>query len=297
MHSSCEGLEERVGTSASLDQDPEGWGRTDEHRGMPLAGRLLRMDASVGPTNMGVDEALATLCRGEVILRFYGWETPALSIGYAQRTDAIDLAACRRSAVELVRRPTGGRAVLHQRDLTYSLILPLRPPWTKLSIAESYRRINVCLLRGLERLGLEVEIGLHPRQVDGALSPFCFPAISRHEVLVSGKKVIGSAQRRFPTALLQQGSILLDFDPAGILALLRPAERATAAGALGTMGSLREALGWLPDRLEVEAAIREGFVREMGVEFVEGELRPEEFRLSVELATNRYASKTWTFRC
>lgn len=254
------------------------------------------MDACTGPTNMAVDEALAALCGEAPTLRFYTWEAPTLSIGYAQRTDELDLAACRRSAVPIVRRPTGGRAVLHQHDLTYSVILPLRPPWTTCSVAESCRRINVCLLRGLQMLGAEVGLARHPRQADGALTPFCLPAASRHEVLVGGKKVIGSAQRRCATALLQQGSILLDFDPAGILALLRPAERAAAAAALGMVGSLREALGWLPDRVDVEAAIRKGFVREMGVEFLEGRLRPEEFRLAVELATSRYASEDWTFR-
>lgn len=263
---------------------------------MPPAGRLLKMGASTGAINMGVDEALATLCWDGATLRFYTWEAPTLSIGYAQRSDELDLAACRKSIVHLVRRPTGGRAVLHQQDLTYSLILSLRPPWTTFSIAESYRRINICLLRGLEMLGLDVSIGYRPRQVDGGLSPFCFSVISQHEVLVGRKKVVGSAQRRYPTALLQQGSILLDFDPTDILELLRPSERATAAGALGTVGSLREALGWLPNRLEVETAIRDGFAREMGIEFVEDKLRPEESRLSVELANTRYGSEDWTFR-
>ncbi len=254
------------------------------------------MGASAGPTNMGVDEALASLCKDGATLRFYAWENPTLSIGYSQRISDIDPVACRTSTVHLVRRPTGGRAVLHQQDLTYSLILPLRPPWTKISIRESYRQINVSMLRGLETLGLEVGLGRRSRQVNGALSPFCFTAISHYEVLVGRKKVIGSAQRRFPTALLQQGSILLDFDPAGILDLLRPAERAAAAGAFETVGSLREALGWLPDRLEVETAVRNGFAEEMGIEFVDGELQPEEFRLSVELAAARYASEDWTFR-
>ncbi|MDD5559675.1 biotin/lipoate A/B protein ligase family protein [Candidatus Methylomirabilis sp.] len=263
---------------------------------MPYTGRLLRMDVATGPTNMGVDEALATLCRESATLRFYAWEAPTLSIGYSQRSNDIDPSACRKSTVYLVRRPTGGRAVLHRQELTYSLVLPLRPPWTKISIVESYRQINACLLRGLELLGLEVRVGRRPRPVDGALSAFCFSAISQYEVLVGRKKVIGSAQRRFPTALLQQGSILLDFDPVGILDLLRPTERAAAADALGTVGSLREALGRLPHRLEVETAIRNGFAEEMGVEFVEGELRPEELRLSVELATTRYGSEDWTFR-
>lgn len=255
------------------------------------------MGASAGPINMGVDEALATLCQDGATLRFYAWEAPTLSIGCSQRSSEIDLAACRKSAVQLVRRPTGGRAVLHQQDLTYSLILPMRPPWTKLSIVESYHRINVCLLRGLEMLGLEVRVESRPRQVDGALPPFCFLTISPYEVLMGGKKVIGSAQRRFPMALLQQGSILLDFDPAGLLEFLRPAERTVGASAIGTVGSLREALGRLPNPLEVEKAIRDGFAREMGITFVEDELRSEESRLSVELANTRYGSEDWTFRC
>ena len=109
---------------------------------MGLAGRLIRMGASGCPANMGVDEALATLCRDHAILRFYGWEAPTVSIGYFQRTSEIDRGACRQSVVSVVRRPTGGRAVLHHQDLTYSLVLPLRPPWTELSVGESYRRIN-----------------------------------------------------------------------------------------------------------------------------------------------------------
>ncbi|MDE2058218.1 MAG: lipoate--protein ligase family protein [candidate division NC10 bacterium] len=263
---------------------------------MPPAGRLLRMGASAGSINMGIDEALATLCPDRATLRFYAWDAPTLSIGYAQRSDDIDLAACRKSMVHLVRRPTGGRAVLHQQDLTYSLILPLRPPWTTISIAESCRLINVYLLRGLEMLGLQVSFGHRQRQADGALSPFCFLTISPHELLVDGKKVIGSAQRRFPAALLQQGTILLDFQPVGILDLLRPAERAAAAGAVKTMGSLREALGRLPDRLNIETAIRDGLAGEMGIEFVEDELQPEEYRLATELADTRYSSEDWTFR-
>jgi lipoate-protein ligase A len=254
------------------------------------------MGAASGPANMAIDEALATLCGDSAILRFYAWEAPTLSIGFSQRSADIDLTACRKSAVHVVRRPTGGRAVLHEQELTYSLILPLRHTWARISIAESYRRINGCLLRGLEMLGLEAKVGCRQRQVDGALSPFCFPAILQHEVLADGKKVIGSAQRRFPAALLQQGSILLDFDPTGILDLVRPDERAAAAEALGTVGSLREALGWLPTRVEVETAIRGGFAEEMGVEFVDGALRPEEFGLSVELAALRYRVEDWTLR-
>jgi lipoate-protein ligase A len=262
---------------------------------MGNAGRLLMMGASDGPTNMGVDEALARSCRDHAILRFYSWDRPTLSLGYAQRAREIDLDACRASSISLVRRPTGGRAVLHQQDLTYSLILPLCLPWSELSITESYRRINACLRRGLELLGIPAR--LTPGAGDSPMSPspFCFSAVAQHEILVWGKKVIGSAQRRFPSALLQQGSILLDFDPSRLLAFLRPEMRDVAANSLAAVGSLREAMGSRPDRLEVESAIREGFWREMGLRFFEGTLDGKEVKLAGELAVGRYASEGWTF--
>lgn len=256
------------------------------------------MGASTGPINMGIDEALAVFCWDHAVLRFYEWEAPTLSIGYFQRIHEIDLEACHTTAVSIVRRPTGGRAVLHHQDLTYSLVIPLRPPWTGLSIADSYERINSCLRRGLEVLGLAGSIGTasgHAGPAGPAPSPFCFSAIARHEILVAGKKVIGSAQRRFPAALLQQGSILMDFDPAALLALLPSYARLAAGDSLGIIGSLREALGRLPDRAQVEAAISDGFAHEMGVQFTEGSLEPEEITLSEGLAVDRYASRTWTF--
>jgi len=262
---------------------------------MGRAGRLLMMGASDGPTNMAVDEALARLCLDHAVLRFYSWQPSALSIGYFQRAGEIDLAACRKSSICLVRRPTGGRAVLHQQDLTYSLVLPLRAPWREFSIAESYRLINACLQRGLELLGVSASMTIDLSHAPYP-SPFCFSTVVRHEVLVGGKKAIGSAQRRFPTALLQQGTILLDIDPTSLLALVRPDKRATMDGSLDAIGSLREALGSLPDRLEVEAAIKEGFCHEMGVEFAEGTLEREEVTLARELSVSRYASDDWTFR-
>ena len=263
---------------------------------MGLAVRLLMMGASDGPTNMGVDEALARFCRDRAALRFYSWEASTLSIGYFQRAGDIDLDACRRSSIRLVRRPTGGRAVLHEQDLTYSLVLPLRPPWREYSITESYRQINAGLQRGLELLGVQARMTIGLPRVPCPPSPFCFSAVARHEVLVGGKKVSGSAQRRFPAALLQQGTILLDFNPASLLDLLHPKKRAAAAGSIAAIGSLREALGSLPDRLEVGAAIREGFCREMGGECVDGTLDLEEVKLAGQLAAGRYVSDDWTFR-
>ncbi len=263
---------------------------------MGLAGRLLSMGASNGPRNMAVDEALARLRPDQATLRFYEWDAPTLSIGYFQRTGEIDLAACRELAIGLVRRPTGGRAVLHRHDLTYSLVLPLRPPWMEFSIAESYQRINACLRRGLEALGISTSAVISDVGTAHEPSPFCFSTITEQELLVGGKKVLGSAQRRFPDALLLQGSVLLDFTSADLLALLREEERSNRAESIGLIGSLKEALGWLPDRVAVGRAIKEGFAREMGVEFKEGVLEPHEMELADQLAWHRYASEDWTLR-
>ena len=295
----AQGVGKALLTPSACRGPEKGDPRGKAERGSALTGRVLTMGASSGPMNRGMDEALAWLCRDHAILRFYTWESPTVSIGYFQRSDEIDLDACRASAVSVVRRPTGGRAVLHHRDLTYSLVLPLKAPWSGLSIAESCRRINSCFRRGLELLG--VSAGLEA--VSGRIgmaghmpSPLCFSAVSRHEVVVGGKKVIGSAQRRFPETILQQGSILMDFDPAEIFPLFRRGDRAAMADSLAGIGSLREALGCLPDRAEVEAAVVEGFADEMEVEFAPGTLDCDEIALSGQLAAGRYASHDWTGR-
>ncbi len=263
---------------------------------MRLVGRVIRTRACDGPMNMAVDEALARLCRHDVVLRFYEWDPPALSIGYFQRVAEIDLATWRESAIPLVRRPTGGRAVLHGRDLTYSLILPLRPPWTDYSIAESYRRINASLQRGLERLGVSASLWNLSTRAGPAPSQFCFSTIVQHELLVDGKKLIGSAQRRFSTALLQQGSILMDVATPGLRLPSRLGGRAHPSDSLDSITSLREALGRRPDRAEVEASIGEALGSMMEIGFKEGALEPGELQLAQQLAEVRYASDEWTFR-
>jgi lipoate-protein ligase A len=245
---------------------------------------------------MGVDEALARLCVEAPVLRFYAWDRPTLSLGYGQTVAEVDVDRCRAHAVRLVRRPTGGRAVLHGDDLTYSLVLPLIDPWAGLPVTERYRRINACLVRGLASLGLPAILGAAVGAGASARTPFCFAAMGPHEVLVDGKKVIGSAQRRFSRALLQQGAILLTFDPSAALDLIAAPHRGGAIQAFGRIGSLSASLGFRPTRRHVEAAIRDGFAREMGIEFEAAVLGPAEQELAEGLAAARYGSEEWTFR-
>src|SRR5215213_5352705 len=166
---------------------------------------------------MALDEALwqefaASLERSEQpapILRFYGWQPAALSLGYAQRAEReVNFKACEEMGIEWVRRPTGGRAILHDHaELTYSLVGSVEDPQFSGGVLESYRKISGALVEGLRRLGVEAEMAEKDRRGHAdALTSACFDAPSAYEITWQGRKIIGSAQARQRGALLQQGT-------------------------------------------------------------------------------------------
>ncbi|HYA85487.1 MAG TPA: lipoate--protein ligase family protein [Nitrospirota bacterium] len=183
---------------------------------------FLDTGLNTGSFNMAVDEELlARAQQGDrvPVLRFYGWNPPAVSLGRFQKIeDAVNSEACRQRGFDIVRRITGGRAVLHRDELTYSVISrtdnPLFPP----TVHGTYKVIAEGLLRGLKNLGISAEIvsrsSRHAHLVEThAKDPACFSSPSWYEIVVNGKKIIGSAQRRLSSAFLQHGSILIDYDP------------------------------------------------------------------------------------
>jgi lipoate-protein ligase A len=266
------------------------------NREVALRGRVLRMGPAAGPLNMAIDEAIAERCRDSGTLRFYAWHSGAVSLGYAQRAGEIDASACRRSGVEVVRRPTGGRAVLHHLELTFSLVLPLRPEWAPPSTMENHRRIHRCLAHGLDALGVSGPIEQTAGRTDGVGSVFCVAAAGPCELLVGGKKLVGVAQRRFRSALLQQGTILCDFDVHAYLEVLPGGDHERHRERFSQVGSLREALGGVPDRRVVEAAVAEAIGCIIGIGWIEGELDPEEASAARRLVECRYATEEWTLR-
>lgn len=183
------------------------------------AWRLIIDPPSPAGYNMAVDEVLVDSCRhgaGGPTLRLYGWDRPAVSLGYFQRPDRIvDLDRCREAGVAVVRRTTGGRAVYHRHEVTYSVTAPVPHPAFPPTIRGAYDVIARALEAALRHLGLPVERSARdPERVrHGAGSPLCFAATSRDEITLDGRKIVGSAQRRWPTAFLQHGSILLRDDP------------------------------------------------------------------------------------
>jgi lipoyl(octanoyl) transferase len=150
-------------------------------------------------------------------LRLYQWSPPALSLGRFQPDTDVDFAACQRLGVEVIRRPTGGRALLHGGDLTYSVALP-RPPGPAGHIDALYRRIAGALIVGLEALGVRAEIGSDP----GPAGPVCFVAAQGADLRVGERKLCGSAQVQKGPVVLQHGSILLERLPFDELDLLLP---------------------------------------------------------------------------
>lgn len=231
---------------------------------------LLRIDPPApGSRNMAVDaELLDAVAAGtsRPTLRFYGWSPPCLSLGYFQPEELVDREACRRYRVDVVRRPTGGRAILHDRELTYSVSLPLSVLGEEQGVIASYRRLSLALVDGLRAAGYPVQA--QPEAVDHRAdsSPACFDRPAQHEILLLGRKVVGSAQVRRGGALLQHGSILFAPQVEETLRLLRlePGERealhATMAAGVGGLESVRPV-----DVGHLVAAITQAFAREFAV--------------------------------
>ncbi len=251
--------------------------------------RLIR-GAGRPAENMARDTAMAWGVAAGIApatLRLYGWDPPAVSLGYAQRPDAVlDLAACAHAGLAVVRRPTGGRAVLHAGDLTYAVAVPRRDLWAGLGVAATCRRIHEAVAAGLNRLGVRAKVA-GPRPSLGAgrgdRGALCFAAVSAHEITAGGRKLVGSAQRRFKGAILQHGSIPLAAERARLAALV-PGDPAQAKRLLGeTMVSLAEVLGRPADPEAVAAAVAGGFAETFGVQFAEQPWHPAEHALAARL--------------
>src|SRR3972149_8392190 len=176
--------------------------------------RLLRHPPAGGAWNMAVEEAILESARkGEAppTLRLYDWQPACLSLGFAQSLTDVDASALQQRGWDLVRRPTGGRAILHTDELTYSVIGPTSEPRLAGSILESYQRLSQALLHSLELLGLPVRQQSRPSGSGNgqANNPVCFEVPSDYEIALGGKKLVGSAQARRKGGLLQHGSLPL----------------------------------------------------------------------------------------
>ena len=275
--------------------------------------RLLLTPPAHGAWNMAVDETLLeSVGRGASLptLRLYAWHPPCLSLGYAQPFSDIDRPRLLARGWDLVRRPTGGRAILHSDELTYSVVAPPDEPRLAGTLLESYNRLAQALLAALQSLGLPVEIQEHAALPAAHLclrhwrrqntNPVCFEVPSTYEITVGGKKLVGSAQARRKEGVLQHGSLPLSGDLTRILqvlafpnevARLRAAERLLAHAT-----TVESALG-RPVSWEAAAqAFVDAFRDTLYLNFEPCHLTSTEMARVKELVKNKYAHPEWTQR-
>jgi lipoate-protein ligase A len=254
---------------------------------------------------MAVDEAiLLAVAEGSAppTLRFFGWTPPCLSLGYAQPIADVDLDRLRARGWELVRRPTGGRAILHTDELTYSVVAPMTEPRVRGGVVESYRQLSAGLLRGLELLGLTVRadnVTRDTRHVTPS-GPVCFEVPSNYEITAGEKKLLGSAQVRKRGVVLQHGTLPLTGDIARICEGLRfesEEERQRAAARVRQRATtVLEVLGREMSWEAAAAAMARGFAEALNLQMEEGALSVRESESAVKLRGEKYAAASWNER-
>jgi len=258
--------------------------------------RLIYDCPTSGAQNMAVDEAI--LSAGIPTLRLYGWHPSCLSLGYGQKISDVDFERINPNW-DVVRRPTGGRAILHIDELTYSLALPADDPIASSGIMESYRHISEALVTGLNRLGVYPTADRRTER-DSAHSSACFETSSHYEITVNGRKLIGSAQMRRKEGVLQHGSLPLYGDIGRIcdaLAFPDDSQEQARSQVRARAATLRDALnGEMPTWETAADAIVNGFQEIFEVDFFRAPLSDAEHNLAAHLVREKYANPDWTNR-
>lgn len=237
---------------------------------------------------MAIDEAIAiAFSEGQAppTLRLYGWAAPSVSFGSFQKWETAWEDLQGRGELHFVRRITGGRALLHDRELTYSVVASTKDPLFSEGIKGTFYAIAGGLLAGLTSLGVEADIYAPPRsqRLEHPPNPLCFASTSWYEITAQGRKLIGSAQRRWTKHFLQHGSLILQ----------KGADRTFfSENQIG----LSELLPRLPDDESLRQMLKKGFESALSIQLEEGSLTPEEKTVSARLAKEKYGNPAWTLR-
>lgn len=263
--------------------------------------RLIYDKPTSGARNMAIDAAiLAAVGRGDQppTLRVYDWSPFCLSLGYGQTSRDADMQRLEYFGWDIVRRPTGGRAILHGDELTYSVALPMHHELAHGDIVESYRRLSTALVAALEHLGLSPRSERNDDQPKKK-GPVCFEVPSHYEITVNGHKLIGSAQVRRKNGILQHGSLPLRGDVARICQALQyesDGARQQAAASVRQRAVTLADVGFDVTWQTAADAIIGGFRDCFDVELIEGELSPAEVDESNALHESTYGNAEWTHR-
>jgi len=264
--------------------------------------RLILSPPAPGVWNMSVDESILEAVTQKLsltTLRLYSWQPPCLSLGYAQPYSDVDLHSLAALGWEVVRRPTGGRAILHTDELTYSVIGLQEDPNLSGTVLESYQNLSTALLKALEILGLPARADAHPSIPLGNDSPgpICFEVPSTYEITVGGRKIVGSAQARKKGGVLQHGSLPLQGDLGRIsyALALSEQERQNASQRIRTRAmTVEEFLGYAPSWEMAAEAFQRAFASTLNLELHPSQLSTWEEERAQELLREKYGNQAWT---
>lgn len=263
--------------------------------------RVIPFNRLSASENMAMDEAIFRENQrndSPPTLRLYGWCPPSISLGHFQETrDELNVSVCNRFQIDIVRRPTGGKAVLHENDLTYAVIAKEHNPLFTQNILGTYRIISGCIADALSELGIHAEMSADGRTTgNDPLKAVCFSSPSHYELLVNRRKICGSAQVRSRGVFLQHGSILLDFDPVKTCALFvsRDANRERQVEKLReSVTSVYEYTGVDISVTKMCHVLQKSFEKKLCIELVEGGLTAKEAALMARLIKDKYTNDQW----
>ena len=269
--------------------------------------RFLNTGDNTAAMNMAIDEAL--LDSKLPVLRVYGWKPAAISIGYNQDLmKHINIEACKKLGIDIVRRPTGGKAVLHaapEMELTYSVIIDLNdknydsdkiiPKLHKDSILESYKIISKGILNALQSLGISAVMKeTKPIKTETAI---CFNEPSWYEILSTNKKIVGSAQRRINGKILQHGAILIGCDVEKMCKLFNTDFDAAVKATKERVTSINQLKSLSSDKKtsfdDVADALKQGFEENFNLDFADDKLTDEELAAAERLYKEKYSLDKW----
>ena len=263
-----------------------------------MAWRFLDFQRYNAFENMAIDEAIfreTIRSKKPPTIRFYGWQPAAVSIGYFQNLEKeINIEKCRLAGVDIVRRISGGKAVFHCAEVTYSVIACNKEESFPSDILGTYKIISKCLARGLADLGIDAFLAETGRTFhDADFKACCFSVPSSNELLVSGRKICGSAQIRASGGFLQHGSILMDFDPVQTASFLLPMRTADQLKKLrDSVAAVKEEMDNPVDEKQICASLKKGFTAVLGREIIEETLTSAEEELAGSLI-QKYENSRW----
>lgn len=265
--------------------------------------RLIEHRPAEGAWNMAVDEAiLESVYSGESLptLRLYTWEPACLSLGHAQPFAEVNQVALENMGWDVVRRPTGGRAILHVDELTYSVIAPLSEPRVQGGVLESYLQLSKALLQVLRILDLDPQANEKKVEKSQKQNPVCFEVPSNYEITVNGKKLIGSAQARRKEGLLQHGALPLFGDLTRIITALQFKDEQEEKNArdrlLDHATTVENELGKIINWQQASSAFKQAFSETLNLEFQPENLTKKEKNRAAQLVDQKYANAIWTER-